>query len=183
MLISSPPRGPCSCVQSSPVSGCSAAPCRLRWPYDQISGNAPSRPTNGLSAGTPPSGVMRRTLPMCVPRSCALSRCELRSPVVTKRLPSRANTRREPKWWLLLNFGCWRKMTLRSASAPPVEARAGDRGAVRAVLRRAPRRTGRSSSSRRTPGRATTSSSPPWPSACTAGTPAIGSESAPSRVT
>src|SRR6266849_6392872 len=37
MLISSPPCGPCSCVQSAPVCGCSAAPCMLRWPRSYFS--------------------------------------------------------------------------------------------------------------------------------------------------
>ena len=41
---------------STPVSGCRAAACTLRCPYDQISGSAPGRSTNGLSFGTEPSG-------------------------------------------------------------------------------------------------------------------------------
>src|SRR6266540_745057 len=57
MLISSPPRVPCSTDHSSPVAGFSAAPCTLRCPSDQISGRTPSLPTNGLSFGIEPDDL------------------------------------------------------------------------------------------------------------------------------
>ena len=57
MLISSPPRVPCSTSHSSPVAGCSVAAWTLRWPNDQISGRTPSLPTNGLSFGIDAVGV------------------------------------------------------------------------------------------------------------------------------
>src|SRR5215211_1207035 len=43
MLISSPPRAPCSCIQYFPLAGLIAAPCALRWPKLQISGRAPDK--------------------------------------------------------------------------------------------------------------------------------------------
>ena len=51
MLTSSPPCGPCSCAQSSPVAGCSAAPWTLRLPRLKISGCAFACFANGLLAG------------------------------------------------------------------------------------------------------------------------------------
>ena len=54
--------------------GSRAAAWMLRWPYDQISGRAPARPTNGLSLGTEPSALIRTTLPIVAPRSWASSR-------------------------------------------------------------------------------------------------------------
>jgi len=52
----------------------------VRWPYDQISGFASARPTNGLSAGTCRARSMRTTLPMCESSVCAgRARC-CRSP-------------------------------------------------------------------------------------------------------
>ena len=61
MLISSPPFGPFSLCQICPVPGCTASPSVVRWPSVKISGRYPSRPTNGLSFGTLPSSLSRRT--------------------------------------------------------------------------------------------------------------------------
>ena len=44
------------------MDGCAL---QVRWPWLQISGLAPVFPTNGLSFGTLPSGLMRMTLPKC----------------------------------------------------------------------------------------------------------------------
>ena len=61
-------------IHSWPVAGSNVAPCRLRWPYDQISRFAPARVTNGLSGGTDPSGLIRMIFPNPVDRSCTRPR-------------------------------------------------------------------------------------------------------------
>src|SRR3974390_1578484 len=62
--------GPCSCSQSSLVHGLNASPSALRTPYAQISGSSFCLPTNGLSDGAFPSGVMRMILPTLFDRFC-----------------------------------------------------------------------------------------------------------------
>jgi len=75
-LISSNSSWPTSAMNRSPVSRSKLKRQGLRAPYAQISGRAPSTPTNGLSGGIaygePPSTSMRRILPSSVPRFWAL---------------------------------------------------------------------------------------------------------------
>jgi hypothetical protein len=99
MFTSSPPRVPCSTSHSSPVVGCTAAACTLRWPYDQISGSTPALPTNGLSFGTDPSALMRMIFPSPLSICCDCMRPAVidRSPCVTNNVPSRPQFRRLPK--------------------------------------------------------------------------------------
>ena len=62
MLISSPPCGPFSLSQISPVSGWTIRPMALRMPSAKISGLYPVRPANGLSAGARPIVVQPQDL-------------------------------------------------------------------------------------------------------------------------
>jgi hypothetical protein len=84
MLSSSPPFGPFSLCQRSPVTGCTASPSELRWPSVYTAGLnstavAPGFaasgtafwPMNGLSFGTLPSSLSRSTLPAVELGSCA----------------------------------------------------------------------------------------------------------------
>ena len=125
---------------------------------------------------------MRTILPKWLSSACARSRCVKRSPSVTNRVPSRANTRREPKWLPP-------ETALRCAKMVRVPRSAGvgpSTSSARATAVRAPASAGslndrNSEPSRAKPGPGTTSSSPPWPRANTAGTPASGAEARPSR--
>ena len=94
MLISSPPRVPCSTSQSSPVVGCSVAAWMLRWPMDQISGLTPSLPTNGLSFGIVPSALMRTILPSG--RPAAAPACGPGDRAIAERDEQRSVARRTP---------------------------------------------------------------------------------------
>src|SRR5690242_15032104 len=58
--------GPFSVSHRFPVSGSKVNPYEFRRPYVQI-----RLPANGLSRGTCPVGVIRRTLPASTVRSCA----------------------------------------------------------------------------------------------------------------
>ena len=128
---------------------------------------------------------MRTILPRWLAGFCAWSRRSNRSPRVTKRLPSRSKTRREPQWLPPVWVGSWRKMTCDGferravlAEACPRDARAGaalaailgeaqiDEPVLREVRDRAPRREGR-------PGRGPRRAGTPW----------SGSESVPSAAT
>ena len=85
-LISSPPCGPCSLSHSSPVAGCDRRALHVAVAAGSRSRAArPARPTNGLSAGTLPSGSMRTTLPRWLSSVCASSLRAKRSPSVDEQ--------------------------------------------------------------------------------------------------
>jgi hypothetical protein len=52
---------------------------------------------NGLPAGTPPAGVIRRTFPAVSPRFCEFAALAL-SPTANQRLPSGPAASRPPTW-------------------------------------------------------------------------------------
>ena len=176
-LSSSPPCGPCSVAHNSPVCGCSAAPCMLRWPRLQISGRAPAVATKGLSAGTLPSASMRTTLPRWLSSVCASSLREKRSPSTTNRRPSRANTSREPKCSCARHLGQLPEDHLHLAQPVALQLAARHRRAVAAVagLGIAPVDPVRC---RRTSGPAPRRAGRTGRRASTAGSPATGSPSA-----
>ena len=67
-------------------------------------------------AGALPSLPIRTILPWWLSSVCASSRREKRSPNVRNSVPSGRSTMRQPKCAVLLNLGCWLKMTFTSSS-------------------------------------------------------------------
>ena len=104
-----------------------------------------------------------------------------RSPVVTKSVPSGANTSREPKWRVTLVFFAIEKMTSTSSrrGEPPSRTSFARATAVPAPPLPGSEKLKKTRLELAKSGAAAMSSKPPWPRAATFGTPAMGSDNSP----
>ena len=133
MLISSPPRAPCSAVHSSPVAGLRAAPCTLRWPIDQISGGPAGLPR--IVVGSAAVGLMRTILPRWF---CRVLRLVAQVEALAERDEERARAVEDEPRAPMVRAGVGRLLPedhlhVLERPAGGVDLRARDRGAGAAV--------------------------------------------------
>ncbi len=97
-LSSSPPLGPCSLCQKSPVIGCIASPCGFLCPILNNSGSAFGCENVGFPVAGCQFVLILIILPNAAVTDCASGRVEISepSPILTIKLPVRSKRIRPP---------------------------------------------------------------------------------------